>query len=241
MIFACPTSLEAHWTRCSLASLGRVLIDEAASGPKHANRVGVREVAVPLSLEQTRQPFASSDAQFFPSRRKAVEWNSTIGISAAAALAIFSVASSAGSQQQSLQELLVGTWTLVSHESERADGSKFSMYGSGPKGVAFFDAGGRFIIAVARSERARYEIDNPMQGTAEENKATAQGAMTYFGTYSVNEPDRIIYIHIDASSFPNCSGTDQQRSFTISQDQLKLTARALQTGGQAEVIWQRAK
>jgi len=112
---------------------------------------------------------------------------------------------------------------------------------AGLKGSPFLMRAVVVLIAVARSERARYAIDNPMQGTAEENKATAQGAMTYFGTYSVNEPDRIIYIHIDASSFPNWSGTDQQRSFTISQDQLKLTARALQTGGQAEVIWQRAK
>jgi hypothetical protein len=146
---------------------------------------------------------------------------------------------SAVSQQRSLKEQLLGTWTLVSHESTRADGSKFSMYGASPKGVAFFDAG-RFIITVMRSDRAKYAIDFPTQGTDEENKATASGTITYFGTYSVREADRSIAIHIEASSFPNWNGTDQIRTFAIVGEQLTLTARALLTGGHADVIWKRA-
>ena len=127
---------------------------------------------------------------------------------------------------------LIGTWTLVSHEA-------VSMYGTNPKGVAFFDAGGRFIITAMRSARAKYGSNHPAQGTDEENKATAQGTMTYFGTYALNEADRTIDIHIEASSFPNWSGTDQQRDFSIVGDRLTLTARAL--GGSADVVWQRAK
>ena len=129
---------------------------------------------------------------------------------------------------------LVGTWTIVSHEA-------VSMYGANPKGIAFFDVGGHFIITVMRADRAKYAIDFPTQGTAEENKATAQGTMTYFGTYSVSEADRSIALHIEASSFPNWNGTDQKRVFTITGDQLTLTARALQTGGHADVVWNRAK
>jgi hypothetical protein len=113
------------------------------------------------------------------------------------------------------------------------------MYGASPKGVAFFDAG-RFIITVMRSDRAKYAIDFPTQGTDEENKATASGTITYFGTYSVREADRSIAIHIEASSFPNWNGTDQIRTFAIVGEQLTLTARALLTGGHADVIWKRA-
>ena len=69
--------------------------------------------------------------------------------------------------------------------------------------MAFFDAGGRFIITVMRSDRARYASDDRSQATAEENEATAQGVMTYFGTYTVSEADRIIAIHVEACSFPN--------------------------------------
>jgi hypothetical protein len=155
-----------------------------------------------------------------------------VGISAVTALGISLLAGSAAGQQKPLKEQLLGTWTLVSHES-------VSMYGANPKGVAFFDPDGHFIITVMRSDRAKYAIDHPAQGTTEENKATAQGTMTYFGTYSVSEADRTIAIHIEASSFPNWSGADQKRIFAITEDRLTLTARAL--GGSADVVWQRAK
>jgi Lipocalin-like domain len=161
-----------------------------------------------------------------------MNWRKIIGISAATSLGMSLLAGSAFGQQRSLKEQLLGTWILVSHES-------VSMYGSNPIGVAFFDADGRFIITVMRSDRAKYAINHPAQGTAEENKATAEGTMTYFGTYSVSEADRIIAIHIEASSFPNWNGADQKRIFAITGDQLTLTARAL--GGSADVVWKRAK
>jgi hypothetical protein len=148
---------------------------------------------------------------------------------------------SLGQQQPPLAQQLLGTWTLVSHESVRPDGSRVPVYGANPSGVAIFDPGGHFIISVMRSDRAKYAIDLPTQGAVEENKATAQGTITYFGTYSVNEADRSIAIHIEASSFPNWNDADQKRTFAIVGDQLTLTARALQTGGHADVIWKRAR
>jgi hypothetical protein len=164
----------------------------------------------------------------------------TVGTCAAAILAVVSLLANAVGQQRSSAEQLIGTWTLVSHEAVRKDGSKFFPYGPSPKGVAIFDSS-RFIITVMRSDRPKYAIELPSKGTAEENKATAEGTMTYFGTYSVNEADRVIAIHIEASSFPNWSGTDQVREFAISRDQLTLTARALATGGHADVLWKRSQ
>ena len=77
---------------------------------------------------------------------------------------------------------LVGTWTLVSWEQKKSDGTKVRRFGENPVGIAFFDAGGRYIITAMRSDRAKYANDAPWRGTAEENKATAEGTMTYFGT-----------------------------------------------------------
>ena len=145
------------------------------------------------------------------------------------------------SQQTSPAEQLVGTWSLISHEASRPDGNKVFPYGPNPKGVAIFDAGGHFIISVMRSGRAKYAKELPSLGSVEENKATAAGTMTYFGTYSISETSRTISIHIAASSFPNWNETDQTRDFTLKEDQLTLVARALPTGGSAEVIWKRAK
>lgn len=145
----------------------------------------------------------------------------------------------APSQEQSLAERLLGTWTLVSHEIVHADGSRVQRYGPKPRGIAFFDTGGHFVITVMRPDRANYAIYDPVQGTAEENNATAQGTITYFGTYLVSEADQAIAIQIEGSSFPNWDGEDQSRGVAISGDQLMLTV--LLTGRRVEVTWKRAK
>ena len=126
---------------------------------------------------------------------------------------------------------------------EESGGTTVQQFGANPKGIAFFDTSGHYIITVMRSDRAKYAIDNfgqIAQATAEENKATAQGTITYFGTYSVNEADRTIAIHVEASSFPNWNGTDQKRLFEIAEDQLKLIVRPPR-GGSVDVLWKRAK
>src|SRR5438132_5296101 len=130
------------------------------------------------------------------------------------ALAIFGAemtVQSAMGQQRPLKEQLVGTWTLVSWEQTSPDGSKLQQFGASPTGIAFFDETGHYIISVMRSDRANYKIDNfgqLAQITGDEGKATALGTITYFGTYSVSEADRLIAIHVEASSFPNWNGTD---------------------------------
>jgi Lipocalin-like domain len=48
---------------------------------------------------------------------------------------------------------LIGTWMLLSWEQKEGDGTKVERYGTSPKGIAFFDAGGRYIITVMRSSR----------------------------------------------------------------------------------------
>ena len=59
-------------------------------------------------------------------------------------------------QKQSLKEQLVGAWTLLSWEQKKGDGTKLERYGATPKGIAFFDDGGRYIITVMRSDRTNY-------------------------------------------------------------------------------------
>lgn len=143
-------------------------------------------------------------------------------------------------QKQSLKEQLVGTWTLLSWKQKKSDGTKVERYGTNPKGIAFFDAGGRYIITVMRSDRAKYASNALWQGTPEENKETADGTITYFGTYSISEADRSIAIHVEGSSFPNWNDTDQMRFVVIAGDQLTLTVRP-PAGDVVDVIWKRAE
>jgi hypothetical protein len=143
-------------------------------------------------------------------------------------------------EQQSLKQQLVGTWTLLSWEQMKGDGTRIERYGTNPKGIAFFDADGRYIITVMRSDRANYASNALWQGTPEENRETANGTITYFGTYSLSGTGGSIAIHVEGSSFPNWNGTDQKRLVAITGDQLTLTVRP-PGGDVVDVIWKRAK
>jgi Lipocalin-like domain len=145
-------------------------------------------------------------------------------------------------EQASLSDQLVGTWSLISVDYVRPDGSRFRTFGDDPRGIAFFDRNGHYIIAVMRSDRPKFAVNDRMKGTADEYKAAAQGVMTYFGTYSVNESDRTISIRVASSSFPNWNGADQQRVVKLAGDELTLINPVGSTGGgSAEVVWKRAK
>jgi hypothetical protein len=126
---------------------------------------------------------------------------------------------------------LVGTWTIVSAEA----------FGPNPKGILTFDANGRYSLLLMKPDLPKYASNNRNQGTPEEYKATVQGNISYFGTYSVNGPDLIL--RVENSSFPNWNGTEQKRTnLTLTGDELKYTNTAPSVGGPAAVlVWKRAK
>ena len=65
---------------------------------------------------------------------------------------------------------------------------------------------------------------------------------TYFGTYSVSEADNVIRCHIDGSTNPNWQGTDEERLFKLSGDELTLTNSPASLGaGTACSVWKAVK
>jgi len=67
-------------------------------------------------------------------------------------LAVGLSAGDAFAQQKSLKEQLVGTWTLVSSDQVRPDGTKLRQFGSDQKGINVFDANGRFFVMIASAD-----------------------------------------------------------------------------------------
>jgi hypothetical protein len=147
---------------------------------------------------------------------------------------------SALSQQKSLKEQLVGTWTFVSSSGKRPDGSP--TWGSNAKGLLIFTENGRFSTQIVRSDRPKYASGSRLKGTPEEHKATAEGTISNFGTYSVDEANKTVTLRFEASSFPNSEGTEQTRAFSVAGDELKYTNPAPTIGGPpTELVWRRAK
>jgi hypothetical protein len=126
---------------------------------------------------------------------------------------------------------LVGAWTLTSADA----------FGPAPKGSIIFEANGRFSAMLMRADLPKYTSNNRTQGTPAEYKATVDGSLAFFGTYSVSGTD--LNLHIEGSTFPNWTGTDQKRTnLAVTGDEFKYVQPAPSGGGPAApVVWKRVK
>jgi Lipocalin-like domain len=165
---------------------------------------------------------------------------SIFSLSAITVLALAWFPGHAVSQQKPIKDQLVGTWMLVASENVRTDGTKVDEYGPHPKGTLIFDSNGRYSVTIMRADLPKFAAGKADQGTTEENQAVMSGLVTHFGTYSVNEADKILTSHIEASSFPNNNGIDQRRVIvSLTADELRYGLPVTVTGTKAEVLWKR--
>jgi hypothetical protein len=142
-------------------------------------------------------------------------------------------------QQKTLKDQLIGIWTFVGSTGENSDGSP--MWGANPKGLLIFTDNGRYSSHIVRSDVPKFAAKNRLQGTPDENKAAVHGSIGTFGTYTVDEASKSFTVRFEASSYPNNTGIEQTRPFTITGDDLKITNPASSAGGQTELTYKRAK
>ncbi len=156
------------------------------------------------------------------------------------------VAFSAFAQQpaESLREQLVGTWDLVSNYGVRQDGTRLDAFGPNPSGRYMLDAAGRFSYMIYGSGRPKFASNNRREGTPEENRATVQGVIAFYGTYTVDELARTVTWHVERCTFPNWEGSDRQTIVTVNGDDLSYTADPIPSAAGPsipQVTWKRAK
>lgn len=164
-------------------------------------------------------------------------------IFAVSACALALLPGSAISQQKSLKDQIVGTWTLVSWEQTRADGSKNQRFGTTPKGINTYDSNGHFSLIIMRPDLPKLAAGDPEKPTPEEAQAIARGAIAYYGTYTVNDADKTINLKLDATTLPNQVGMDQKRVVTsINGNEMKYrNPTSVVSGAQIELVWKRAQ
>lgn len=124
----------------------------------------------------------------------------------------------AQSSTKSLKEQLVGHWQLV---SVTVNGTK--PFGDNPQGSMFLDAAGHMSVIVISGGNAR--------------------SLSYFGTYSVDEANKMMMMHVVASGggSANASGRDFKRLIALSGDELTVTNEAPAGGpGPIKLVWKQA-
>jgi hypothetical protein len=143
-------------------------------------------------------------------------------------------------QQKSLKEQLVGTWIYVSGTTTRADGSKTEN--PNLKGIVIYTSDGHFAFVSVRADLPKLANPDRARATAEEAQAVVAGSIAYYGTYSINEVDKVIIPNVEGSTYANLIGTDQKRIITsLTADELRFTNPRTPAGVTLELVWKRAK
>jgi hypothetical protein len=149
----------------------------------------------------------------------------------------------ATAQQPSLKEQLLGTWMLVAWDQVRPDGSTFQKYGTNPRGFHIFERNGRFFAMMARPDLPKIAASDPQKASPEEASAILAGSIAYYGTYTVNEPERMVVLRMDASTFPNQLGRELPRRIVsvTANEMVYANPDATTGGGQIRLSWKRAQ
>jgi hypothetical protein len=138
-----------------------------------------------------------------------------------------------GAQERPLKEQILGTWQFVSGDP---------LWGPNPKGLMTFTENGWFTWQVFRSDRPKFASNDRRRPTPEESLAATEGALAYFGTFTVDESARIIITRVLASTFPNSENEEQKRLVTnISFDELAYTNPSNTSGNAVAAVWKRLK
>ena len=119
-----------------------------------------------------------------------------------------------------MKERLIGSWRLVSYETDEQEGRRGQPYGDAV-GRLTYDEHGNMSGQVMRPGRARVELG---EGNAQQVRAAYLGYIAYFGTYDVAPDGGSVVHHVQGSLNPAWVGGQQVRKLRFEGDRLILSA-----------------
>jgi hypothetical protein len=135
---------------------------------------------------------------------------------------------------QTPRQQIVGTWNLVSCDN------KDQLVCASPNGIVSYDANGHYSQMFVPKGRSK---DIAPAGTTratlspEKYKEVAQGVISNFGTFSVDEPTKEITFKREGALFPTAEGTEAKGTIvSLTGDDLKAKGPIL-----GNSTWRRAK
>jgi len=118
-------------------------------------------------------------------------------------------------------ESLCGTWKLDDWQRISPDGKVDRPLGENAVGLLVYTPQGQMSVQLAAAGRPPIDSRDPLGGTPAEQAAAYSGYLAYFGRWTVPEPGTVTHL-IDAALYPNWSGIEQVRPFTLDRPHLVL-------------------
>jgi hypothetical protein len=125
-----------------------------------------------------------------------------------------------------MKERLVGTWRLLSYETNEQGGKRGKPYGDAV-GRLEYDDHGNMSGQVMRPDRARVERG---EGNAQQLRGAYIGYIAYFGTYEVASDGESVIHHVEGALNPAWVGGHQVRKMRFAGDRLVLSADVAKGG-----------
>jgi len=136
---------------------------------------------------------------------------------------------------------IVGAWRLVKYEPQTPDASKRLPFGGCVSGSLIYAAEGFMSVAIMSGNRTNFTSDDRLAGTPDEYAQAMKTYVSYCGRYSADS-DQVVH-HIELSQFPNWSGTEEVRFYSIDGEWMHMHTPPFVLGGIeqiAHIVWQRA-
>ena len=135
-------------------------------------------------------------------------------------LAVVLVALTLQSAPSAQAPAVIGTWKLISYETETPDGKRTFPLGQDVEGLAVYLPNGRVSIQFMKRDRPRFESGDAWRGTFEEERAAFRGFFSYAGRYTLDQARSMVTHHLEIAAAPNYVGTDLVRTFAIAGNRL---------------------
>lgn len=133
---------------------------------------------------------------------------------------------------------LLGSWKLVSAVYER-NGRLAYPFGKDPVGLLVYDDVGNMTVQIMQRNYA--DLASSRTQTSKAGRAAFEGYLGYFGTYEINEAEKIVTHRVQGSTLAHWVGTLQIRAYEFESGQLKLSTTATtdeEKGAVAVLVWE---
>ena len=141
-----------------------------------------------------------------------------------------------------IEQRLVGTYRLLAFENYADDGEVARPFGDHPKGFIIYTGEGYMSAILMRSDRPNFAAGDILGGTDGEKLDAFASSSAYAGRWEI-VGDQIIH-HLEVTTYPNWTGTDQPRHFELTDTHFTLFPPKMMMNGKirhGRVHWERIR